>query len=79
MDAFATYDAAASELDDPSKFWAEVDDILDLPGASSSSVAINVDETLLQARLTSLLALCDTCFGAYECAHTHTLSLYTPD
>lgn len=62
MDAFATYDAAASQLDDPSKFWAEVDDILDPPGRPHVEI---VDATLLQARLTSLLALCDACFDTH--------------
>ena len=67
MDAFATYDPASSDLEDPVKFWQEVDDILQLDGldvgGSSDDAPLHVDATLLQSRMTSFLALCGVCYG----------------
>jgi len=72
MDVFATYDKAASNLEDPNQFWTEIDDILsiddwldDRQEGSSSGQVYEVDSVLLQARLTSFLALCDAGYGEW--------------
>ena len=75
MDAFATYDKAASDLDNFDSFWAEVDDILSAPDdvgggigqGSSSNGATGAARaaSLVRPRLTSFFALCDACYDIH--------------
>jgi Protein of unknown function (DUF2013) len=60
MELIATYDASASELDDPQRFWEEVEDLL-----STKNVEEQRGERTLEARLTSFYALCDACYDTH--------------